>query len=554
MAIYTEIDRPDVNLLSSQIKGITNQEDLRKYLLKYTGTSVVGPIDPGMYTPEYLTDTFNTLAKYQPETLASLERPSQDVNIYSALLPELMQRTLKKEESPGSINIDFGLGIQDDPTGELSQLFREAREPKQIGGYGKIINTATGEVIDAPGAFVRGDTRDTSGFSGFSGGGITEKIDIRPGDPILDPSYLDPSAGMVAGMSPLVADINLTGNEPLTDLPNLSGKSGIYGQIREGGVMPSSPYLPEVSPLEDITRFLPGGGGGAGSGVDAQIQKLLGNILGGEGPGAGQDYSYLLQPQEATAPGIPGAAPSPAISGGGGTPEMLFQDYLKQIGAPSTVEQVQQQIENQQLQQILGDIERQTAQDVATAKSDFGERGLLGPGRTSDIAENALAQIKATGGRTGAQARTQLLLSQLGRQAEKEKTMREAYGKRYETGAELAGKRELLGTELAFKGAESKLDRLQKGQITYAKLKSTDKRNMLNQLINAVIEGKKLSQADEQFVTKLRSDVAEKEKDRQADLALGKMRIPREEDTTLTDIKSGLDIFTDLLSIGATFL
>src|SRR3990167_11255563 len=109
---------------------------------------------------------------------------------------------------------------------------------------------------------------------------------------------------------------------------------------------------------------------------------------------------------------------SDALAGrtaGGAKAEQYFQDYMGNIAAPSSVDEVQRQIESDILKQTLGEIGRGTEQNLATAKLDFGERGLLGPGRTSDIVENALAQIRTGGERTAAGARSQLALGEIGR-------------------------------------------------------------------------------------------------------------------------------------------
>ncbi len=123
-----------------------------------------------------------------------------------------------------------------------------------------------------------------------------------------------------------------------------------------------------------------------------------------------------------------------------------FNEILASIQGPTGIEDVQQQLDNERLQQILGDIGRRTEADVATQRSAFAERGLTGPGATSDIAENALAQIIAGGGRSAAGASVDVRLGELQRLRQRESEIR-------------ALSTQLLGLE--FGGQESQLGREQ---------------------------------------------------------------------------------------------
>src|SRR3990167_224823 len=100
------------------------------------------------------------------------------------------------------------------------------------------------------------------------------------------------------------------------------------------------------------------------------------------------------------------------------TSAAMFAELLKSIEAPSSVEEVQRQIESEALKRNLEDIERGTKESVASSRLDFLDRGIGGPGQMSDIEANALAQLQTGGARTKAGSKTSVLLTQLGRQAE----------------------------------------------------------------------------------------------------------------------------------------
>lgn len=134
-------------------------------------------------------------------------------------------------------------------------------------------------------------------------------------------------------------------------------------------------------------------------------------------PAATTDYSYLINPNDKR---------NAAVNAG-------FADWTKTIGAPSSVDEVRAGMNQEQLDQILGGIQRDTASKFGTQLMDQFGRGLIEPGvgASSDIASNALAQTAAEGARTAAGVRLDYGLADLERQAAREAALRDAYGTRY---------------------------------------------------------------------------------------------------------------------------
>jgi len=553
VSIDRSVPRPNAQILSEIAQGITDIDELNSFLSKFAGISAAGLTiaDKSIFTPQFLDATFDTLEKHQPAQLRALAQTGPTPSVISALLPQFAQRQIKKQQGPGDFTIDFGLGITEDPTGELAAAFAEARPPK-IGGE-RILNTATGEVSGQPGQTI---SVDTSLGAGAAIPSISQEVFTQPSSEVQ--SVLNAAFG-AAGSSQKAPGVGPTAIPGGAVSPAANFQAGISGE--QGGVMATAPALQEISSIEDITRFLPGGGGGGNIGL--QIQQLLQELQGG-GPGT-TDPSLLLQPQVATT--VPTPAGATAVTpqvvpqairprGRGISQEDLFQDLLDEIRAPSATEEVQRRIEEEGLEQVLGDIQRSTRQAIGEQEATFAERGLLGPGRTSDIVETALAQTRAGGVRAGAGARTQLQLARLAREKEREQRAEEAFAQRFGLGAQRAAQergieaqREALGTELGFRGAESAAERVQRGQIAFAELTSAEKRNSFNTIINAMLRGEELSSAEQQFLAKMRFEREENEKDRELKRLLGQDR-----PDILGDIQQGLDIGTDIASIVAAFV
>jgi len=114
--------------------------------------------------------------------------------------------------------------------------------------------------------------------------------------------------------------------------------------------------------------------------------------------------------------------------------EKLFQDYLGGIKSGYSTEDAQ-------LQSMLRDIGRETENSVASSKMDFLDRGLGGPGQMSDIEAIALAQTRGQGQELGDAARLNVLSG-------REKTLSDAFAKRYATGTDLGTREAEAGLDL----------------------------------------------------------------------------------------------------------
>lgn len=100
--------------------------------------------------------------------------------------------------------------------------------------------------------------------------------------------------------------------------------------------------------------------------------------------------------------------------------DSLYSDLLSSTQGPSSVDQVREQLNNEQLSQLLSGVDTDTKNSIGSLKSDFADRGLGGPGQISDIEGNALAQAYGTGDKTKAAARTALEQSSLDLQKNRE--------------------------------------------------------------------------------------------------------------------------------------
>lgn len=221
--------------------------------------------------------------------------------------------------------------------------------------------------------------------------------------------------------------------------------------------------------------------------------------------------------------------------------DKYFQDYLKGISAPSSVEQVQQQLEGQQLQQTLQQIDEDTARQLAKTKMDFQGRGLGGPGQFSDVEAGALGAVEAEAGKTRASARTQMEQADLARLAAREKQVQDAYAQRYGLQSQLAGTEAQMAQQGAFK---------------YADITTRETVNRFNTIVDAMLKEQQMSENDKQFFADLqqRLQMATNEADLNRELTLAQINARQTlQDPTLMDkILKGTQIGSGMLGdIGA---
>jgi len=152
--------------------------------------------------------------------------------------------------------------------------------------------------------------------------------------------------------------------------------------------------------------------------------------------------------------------------------DKYFNDLLANLKQPSSVDEALKLTETDFMNQLLQGIDEDTTASVGSAKLDFLERGLGGPGQISDIETSALNQARTLGDKTKASTRTQFALSELGRQKEKESALTDVYKTRYGTTADLY--KSLLGiqgtkdTALAQILADMEKERLARASGKYA--------------------------------------------------------------------------------------
>ena len=262
---------------------------------------------------------------------------------------------------------------------------------------------------------------------------------------------------------------------------------------------------------------------GSGSGnIDGLLSRLFSsNGLPGSGsalPGVGSLGSKAIRFSDLYKPS------------GTNLSDKYFDDLLGQISTSgqSSIDAVTKSLESEQLQQLLGEIDKDTAGQVSSIKMDALDRGIGGPGQVSDIESNAVAQAMSGGGRTKAAARTQYSLADLARQKaaeqERAKALQTAYGSRYAAGVS----REQDQNRISAQGAMTEAQMLNellgteyKGGITTgegaADRGSRESMNMLNQYLDANLKTRQMTQQDRQFYDNLQAEIEQAALGRTAD-------------------------------------
>lgn len=112
-----------------------------------------------------------------------------------------------------------------------------------------------------------------------------------------------------------------------------------------------------------------------------------------------------------------------------------FDQWIGNINAPSSVDAVRGELNNERLNSTVDGIYRDTRDKFGKdLMASFG-KGIFDPstGADSDIARNSMAQIAASGARTAADARTTMGLGEIERLAGREKSANDAFGAFYGT-------------------------------------------------------------------------------------------------------------------------
>lgn len=112
-----------------------------------------------------------------------------------------------------------------------------------------------------------------------------------------------------------------------------------------------------------------------------------------------------------------------------------FDSLISSIDAPSSVDDVRGELDNERLGNLLTGIDIDTKGTLGGLKADYADRGLGGPGMISDIEANALAQARGDSDRRKSDARLSLATAELDRLKAREDARRAAYASRYQTEA-----------------------------------------------------------------------------------------------------------------------
>ncbi len=176
-----------------------------------------------------------------------------------------------------------------------------------------------------------------------------------------------------------------------------------------------------------------------------------------------------------------------------GTSEGLFQDLIGNIGAPSSVDEVQREIDSELLQRTIGDIEEDVRLSSGEAEAGFAERGLLGGGKESDIARNALAQLESGGLDRTAAARLGFAGRELDRVRGREEAERGAFGARFAGGLQsdlnlqnLFGQGALQDVQVGADLLGREFEGGQRGELAFADILSGRESQFFDQLLKSL--------------------------------------------------------------------
>lgn len=187
------------------------------------------------------------------------------------------------------------------------------------------------------------------------------------------------------------------------------GSLGLIGGDPFSSPRDPAPNAPNLNFLDDTSKF-----------NFLQDPNRYGNLR--DAPSTNR---FLVNPSDL----VKGAA------GVGGNGDQAFQDYINSISAPSSVDAVRGEIDNDQLSQLLAGIDEDTKNASGDLSMDFADRGVAGPGQISDAEASGLGRLAGLGVKSKAAARVGLAQTQLQRLSDKEKAAQAAYGQRYGTSA-----------------------------------------------------------------------------------------------------------------------
>lgn len=113
-----------------------------------------------------------------------------------------------------------------------------------------------------------------------------------------------------------------------------------------------------------------------------------------------------------------------------------FGDWIKNINAPSSVDAVHGELDNERLQQLMGGIDEDTERAVGGIKMDALDRGIGGAGQASDVEFSSLGTARGAGVKAKGDVRLSAMMAELDRLKNKENAAMGAYGTRYGAGVQ----------------------------------------------------------------------------------------------------------------------
>lgn len=238
----------------------------------------------------------------------------------------------------------------------------------------------------------------------------------------------------------------------------VSKVTGGIGNFLGGSPGPGNPFgAPNLSFLDDVSKFKylmdPSSYSYLKDATPYQFLKETPNLT-GQGKSFADFYSAPTRSSDA-----------------------MFEDYIGKINAPSSVEDVQKQVESEQMAQLLSGIDEDTKQSVGSLKMDFADRGLGGPGQISDIESVGLGRTYADSLREKGKVRSDYAGKELERVKAREDAVRQAYGGRYAAGvgfdtqaADIASKGAMSDSQIFNDLLKTETDMGQKGDLAYADL------------------------------------------------------------------------------------
>jgi hypothetical protein len=194
-------------------------------------------------------------------------------------------------------------------------------------------------------------------------------------------------------------------------------------------------------------------------------------------------FKFLLDPSRYNFLNDPSKSMPTTVNRGS---ESQFGDYISRLNAPSSVDAVRSEVDNDLMSYLLGGVDEDTKKAIGSLKMDFADRGLSGPGVASDIEGQSLGNTYEDAIKAKGQIRGEFASKNLDRLAEREKAVADAYGTRYQAGVGYDIKDAELGEAAAERGVKRDLsyaDLLRSGTESYGNI-AAEREALFAKLLN----------------------------------------------------------------------